>query len=254
MTYAHHLGLHLDQLKGATLALLPGDPGRVMTISAHLQDTRELAFQREFRSHLGQLDGQPTLVCSTGCGGPSLSVAVEELAQLGVTTFLRVGSTGGLQDKVQIGDLVISSGAVRLDGASRDFAPIEYPAVADFWVTKALVEAATELGSCFHAGITASTDTFYPGQERYDTHSGHVLKRLRGSLQEWKALGVLNMEMETATLLTMASVLGLRAGSVCGVVAQRGESDQIVAREQFEAVIESAVRTAIKAAGQLLRA
>lgn len=249
---AHHLGLQRDDLQGSTIVLMPGDPGRVPLISSCLEDPRELAFTREFRTHLGTLDGHPALVTSSGCGGPSLSVAVEELACLGVRTFIRVGSTGSLQEQVKAGDLVISNAAVRLDGASRDFAPLPYPAVADFWVTQALVQAAQGQEQGWHVGISASTDTFYPGQERYQTHSGYVLPRLQGSVDQWRALNVLNMEMETATLFTMASALGLQAGSICGVVAERGVSDRIVAREQFEPIIRSTVQVATEAVRSLL--
>ena len=232
--------------------MLPGDPGRVPTIGEHLDEPRELANYREFRTFLGELDGHPVLVTSTGCGGPSLSVAVEELAQLGVRKFLRVGSTGGLQPQVKVGDVVISTAAMRCDGASRDFAPPEYPAVSNFEMTRALVDSAVELEVPWHTGVTVSTDTFYPGQERYDTHSGYVLRRLQGSLEEWRALHILNCEMEVATLFTMTSALGLAAGAVCGVVAQRMESDHIVGREAFALAIDRSIRVAVGAAKRLL--
>ena len=252
MKYAHHLQLSEDALQGATLALLPGDPGRVPTISEHLEDSKELAYSREFRTHLGHLKGRPVLVTSTGCGGPSLSVAVEELAQLGVRSFLRVGSTGGLQPQVKVGHVVISTAAMRRDGASRDFAPLEYPAVSDFEMTRALIDAATELEMPWHSGVTVSTDTFYPGQERYDTHSGYVLRRLQGSLKEWRSLHILNCEMEVATLFTMTSAMGLAAGAVCGVVAQRLESDQIAEEGDFALAIDRSIQVAVAAAHSLL--
>jgi uridine phosphorylase len=252
MTYAHHLSLNSDDIRGATIALLPGDPGRVATIAEHLDNSVELAHSREFRTHLGQLGDSPILVTSTGCGGPSLSVAVEELAQIGVRKFLRIGSTGGLQPLVKVGDVVISTAAVRRDGASRDFAPLEYPAVGDFWMTRALIDAAHEAGAPYHAGITLSTDTFYPGQERYDTFSGYVPRRLQGSLEEWKALNVLNCEMEVATLFTMTAALGLAAGAICGVVAQRTESDHIVGKEAFAKAIERSIAIAVAATQKLL--
>lgn len=225
---------------GATLAILPGDPGRVERIARHLDDPAPLASQREFASWRGSLNGSPVLVCSTGIGGPSTSIAVEELGQLGVHTFLRVGTTGAIQPDIEPGDVIVTTGSVRLDGASRHFAPIEYPAVSDYGCTSALVAAATDAGARLHVGITASSDTFYPGQERYDTASGHVTTDLRGSLAEWQALGVLNYEMESATLLTMCAANGWRAGCVAGVLVNRQRQET-----PDQAVIEGAEGVAI---------
>ncbi len=184
-----------------------------------------LAAHREFTSWLGWIDDAPIVVCSTGIGGPSTSIAVEELAQLGVRTFLRVGTTGGIQPGVEPGDVIVSTAAVRLDGASTHFAPMEFPAVADFECTTALVAAARANGATLHVGITASSDTFYPGQERYDTYSGRVVERFRGSMAEWQSMGVLNFEMESATLFTMCASQGLRAGCVAGVLVNRTQQE-----------------------------
>jgi uridine phosphorylase len=233
MSAVFHLGLDAPMLQGARVAILPGDPGRVERIAATMERSQPLASQREFTSALGWMDETPIVVCSTGIGGPSTSIAVEELAQLGVDTFLRVGTTGGIQPHLEPGDVIITTGAVRLDGASHHFAPPEFPAVADFECTSALVEAARAQGLVPHIGITASSDTFYPGQERYDTHSGRVTRRFRGSLAEWQAMGVLNYEMESATLFTMCASEGLRAGCVAGVLVNRTQQetpDEEVAR------------------------
>lgn len=255
MSFAHHLKLNSEQLRGARLALLPGDPGRVPAIARHLEGAQELAFSREFRSWLGDLEGKPVLVISTGCGGPSLSVCVEELAQLGLRTFIRVGSCGSIQESISVGEVVISQAAVRLDGASRCFAPIEYPAVADLAVTHALVVAAQTRQIPYHVGITASTDTFYPGQERYSTYSGFVPAHLRGSIDEWRSLRVSNFEMEAATLLTMGATLGLGTGCVCGVVAQRVTGGENIApADLFTRAEERAIEVALEAARQLPKA
>lgn len=211
--------------QGASLAIVPGDPGRVERIAARLDDARFLASHREFTSHLGWLDGVPIVVCSTGIGGPSTSIAVEELAQLGVSTFLRVGTTGAIQPQVKVGDVIVTQASVRLDGASTHFAPLEFPAASNHDCTAALVAAAREIGVEPHVGITASSDTFYPGQERYDTVSGRVIDRFAGSLDEWRALGVLNYEMESATLFTMCASQGWRAGCVAGVIVNRLEQE-----------------------------
>jgi uridine phosphorylase len=225
MATVFHLGLTDTDLAAARIAIVPGDPGRVERIAALLDEPRPLASQREFTSWRGSLDGVPVVVCSTGIGGPSTSIAVEELAQLGVRTFLRIGTTGAIQPHVAMGDTVITTGSVRLDGASRHFAPLAYPAVADFACTTALVDAARAIGVEPHIGITASSDTFYPGQERHDTYTGHVTAAYRGSLAEWRALGVLNYEMESATLFTMCATQGLRAGCVAGVIANRADAE-----------------------------
>lgn len=221
MSDVFHLGLAADQLQGAALAIVPGDPERVARIAALLDRPTELASTREFTSMLGWLDDVAIVVCSTGIGGPSTSITVEELAQLGVRTFLRVGTTGAIQPEIEPGDVIVTTGSVRLDGASLHFAPLEFPAVADFECTRALVDAARATEATLHVGITASSDTFYPGQERYDTVSGHVAQRYRGSLAEWRSLGVLNYEMESATLLTMCATNGWRAGCVAGVLVNR---------------------------------
>lgn len=253
MAGAHHLALSRDQLGGAHVALLPGDPGRVPAIAAALPgEATELACNREFRTWLARGEHGGVLVTSTGIGGPSTAIAVEELARLGVDTFIRVGTTGALPERITVGNVIISTGAVRLDGASTHYAPIEYPAVADHAVTRALLEAARAARLPHHAGITASSDTFYPGQERYDTFSGYVLRRLQGSAEEWKRLHVLNFEMEAATLFVVASTLGLRAGCVCGVLVNRTVTERIDPA-RVQTAEQNAIAVAAGAAVALLR-
>jgi uridine phosphorylase len=220
-----HLGLTSDQLQGATVAILPGDPGRVPKIASSLDNPLRLASNREFHSFLGFSGATPIVVCSTGIGGPSTSIAVEELAQLGVRTFLRVGTTGAIQPDINVADVIVTTGSVRMDGASLHFAPLGYPAVAHVDCVSALVDAARDLGYPTHVGITVATDTFYPGQERYDTVSGYVRRSLQGSAAEWAALHVLNYEMESATMFTMCSANGWRAGMVTGVLVNRTEQE-----------------------------
>lgn len=225
MAETFHLRLDESMLNGATLAIVPGDPERVERIASLLDDAEPLESHREFTSWLGSIDGTAIVVCSTGIGGPSTSIAIEELAQLGVRTFLRVGTTGGIAPGVELGDLIVTTGSVRLDGASQHFAPIEFPAVANFECTQALVRAAEAVNARVHVGVTASSDTFYPGQERYDTFSGRVVERFRGSRDEWQSMGVLNYEMESATLLTMCASSGLRAGCIAGVILARDQAE-----------------------------
>lgn len=252
MKSVYHLHLTDEQIEGAQIALLPGDPARVEKIAQTAQRARFLASKREFTTWLSYIEKTPVLITSTGIGGPSTSIAVEELAQLGVRTFVRVGTTGAIQPHIKIGDVVITTGAVRLEGASTHYAPIEYPAVADYEIVRALIHAAQTLKIPHHVGITCSSDTFYPGQERYDTFSQYVPRHLRGSLAEWQRLNVLNYEMEAATLLVMCSALGLRAGCVAGVAAQRTRSEA-VALDQLQQSEENAIRVATNAVARLLR-
>ena len=238
MSDVFHLNLTKAQLKGATLAIVPGDPARSERIAKKLDNPEFLASTREYTSWLGYLNGQPVVVCSTGIGGPSTSICVEELAQLGVRTFLRIGTTGAIQPHINVGDVLVTTGAVRLDGASRHFAPIEYPAVANFECTTALFNAAKERGIEPFVGITASSDTFYPGQERYDTYSG-------------KDLNVMNYEMESATLFTMCNALGLRAGMVAGVIVNRTQQE-IPNEATMKDTEDKAVSVVVEAARKLL--
>lgn len=251
MSTVFHLDLDRERLHGAELAIIPGDPARVERIAQLLERPQPLASTREFTSWLGWLGDKSVVVCSTGIGGPSTSIAVEELAQLGVRTFLRVGTTGAIQPGIRPGEVIVTTGAVRLDGASTHFAPMEFPAVADFACTSALVEACRSAGLDPHTGITASSDTFYPGQERYDTYSGRVVKRFQGSFEEWRALGVLNYEMESATLFTMCASQGLRAGCVAGVLVNRNDTE--TPDEAASAAVEStSIGVVVEAARILL--
>ena len=240
-----------NDLQGATLAIVPGDPDRVEKIAALMDKPVKLASHREFTTWRAELDGKPVIVCSTGIGGPSTSIAVEELAQLGIRTFLRIGTTGAIQPHINVGDVLVTTASVRLDGASLHFAPLEFPAVADFECTTALVEAAKSIGATTHVGVTASSDTFYPGQERYDTYSGRVVRHFKGSMEEWQAMGVMNYEMESATLLTMCASQGLRAGMVAGVIVNRTQQE-IPNAETMKQTESQAVKIVVEAARRLL--
>jgi uridine phosphorylase len=230
MLEAYHLGLTKKAAGGATHALLPVDPRHAAeTVKLLDEDHGVVATERGFVTHLGTLAGAPVLVVSSGIGGPSISIVAHELSNLGVDTMIGVGAMGAIQPDVQPGELVIATGAVRLDGASTHYAPIEYPALADHQVFARLRRAAEELGHKTHYGICASTDTFYPGQERYDQDGQHVVSALRGSLLEWRQLGVLGYDMEAATLLTFAAVTGARAGVVKAVVVNRARRESVSA-------------------------
>ena len=229
MAKQYHIQLDRKMIRNAKVAILPGDPARVIKIGENLSPkSRELAFNREYRSYLvpvGKKDH--ILIISTGMGGPSTSIGIEELASLGIKTFVRIGTTGSIQKNLKVGDVVITSGSVRLDGTSTHYAPLAYPAIPDFFVTRILVEAAEKAGIPFKVGITASSDTFFPGQERYDSFSGYVIRDFQGSMEEWQKLNVLNYEMESSALFTTASALGLRSGCVAGVIVSRASSEKI---------------------------
>lgn len=251
MDKVFHLGLDKAALSGATLAIVPGDPERAKRIAEKMESYICLAQTREFHIYLAQLKDHPVVVCSTGIGGPSTSIAVEELAQLGITTFLRIGTTGAIQPHINEGDLLVSTASVRLDGASQHFAPLSYPAVSDFHCTQAMVSACESLGVTHHIGITASSDTFYPGQERYDTYSGYVSKDFQGTCEQWQKLNVMNYEMESATLFTMCSALGLKAACVAGVLVNR--TRQEIPNVDHGEIEKRAVTVVIEAATQLLK-
>ena len=252
MSDVFHLGLTKSMLQGATLAIVPGDPERVKKIAELMQGATFLAQHREFTSYLAFIDDHPVVVCSTGIGGPSTSIAVEELAQLGVRCFLRVGTTGAIQPNVNVGDVIVTQAAVRLDGASLHFAPMEFPAVADFHATTALVDACREQGITPHIGITASSDTFYPGQERYDTVCQSVTPRFKDSMQAWQDLGVLNYEMESSTLFTMCSANQWQAACVAGVIVNRTQQE-IPDEQSMKATESSAITIVVEAAKRLLQ-
>jgi len=253
-------GYHLDftrrDIEGTKIALLPGDPFRVPEVATAIQEiyggvVKELAWNREFRTFLCSFDTISIVVTSTGIGGPSASIAIEELAMVGIDTFIRVGTTGAIQEHIAIGDVIITAGSVRLDGASTHYAPIEYPAVAHYEIVNALIAGAEAAAITYHVGVTASSDTFYPGQERYDSFSHYVSAKFRGSLNEWRILHVLNFEMESSTLLTLTASMGLRGGCVSGVLCNR-VSDERITEDTVRAGEGNAIAVAVASLRNLL--
>lgn len=204
----------------ADAVLLPGNPERLDKITPLWDDSSEVAHHREYRTATGSYDGTPISVTSTGIGSPSAAIAVEELARIGVDTFIRVGSCGALQAEMEPGDLVITRGAVRQEGTSDEYVREDYPAVADNEVVSALVAAAERLGHDYHVGLTMSSDSFYAGQGR-PGFEGFEAAGSDDLIQELKDANVANVEMEASAILTLANVYGLRAGAVCSVFANR---------------------------------
>ena len=195
--------------------LLPGDPGRSEKIARYFDDPVHVTTNREYVTYTGTLLGEKVTVTSTGIGGPSASIAMEELANLGADTFVRVGTCGGIKLDVTSGDIVIATGAVRMEGTSREYAPIEFPAVADYEVLTALVDAARAQGKRWHAGVVQCKDSFY-GQ--HSPERMPVAGELLNKWEAWKRLGVLASEMETAALFTVAASRRVRCGAVFHVI------------------------------------
>lgn len=205
----------------ARYVLLPGDPARVALIARQWADGHEIAAEREHVTWTGRLEGGgPISACSTGAGGGSTASALEELIAIGADTFVRVGTCGAIQAEIACGDVVIHTGAVRLDGTSLQYVRPEYPAAAHPVVVLALVQAAEQLGVPYHLGVSASTAAFYTGQGR-PGWQGYRQSFMDDLLPDLQAAGVLTFEMEAATIFTLLGLYGLRGGSVCAVVANR---------------------------------
>jgi len=259
---AFHLKTSPNQI--GKYAILPGDPKRVLTICKQLlsmggsyididnnnsiEESEYFISNREFTTITLNFHNTKVTITSSGIGGPSTSIAVEELFKQGVKTIIRVGTTGSIQKNVKVGDLIVTIGAVRFDGASKDLAPIEYPAVAHPMIVMALLSAADKYindnDTNYHIGITASTDTFYQGQNRKDTYSGYLLNRFENSTKELVKLNVLNYEMESATLLTQGMINNCRCCAVEGVIVNRTISeipDQTIINKIEEKTIQIAL-------------
>ncbi len=213
MLQSHKAQYHINITPhdGAGYAILPGDPGRCEKIASFLDNAKQISQNREYNIWKGYLNGTPVLICSTGIGGPSTAIAVEELAACGVHTMIRIGTCGGIAMDVCAGDLVIASGAVRQDGTSREYAPIEFPAVPSTTVLFALAEAARKQGITTHIGIVQSKDSFY-GQ--HSPGRMPTAGELNEKWEAWKRLGVLASEMEASTLFTVGATLNVRTGAV----------------------------------------
>ena len=242
---------HIHCAKGEVgrYVILPGDPGRCPSIAALFDDAHLVARNREYTTYTGTLLGEKVSVCSTGIGGPSASIAMEELHQLGADTFIRTGTCGGIDLNVKSGDIVVATGAIRYEHTSLEYAPIEFPAVADFDITLALRQASEELGYCTHTGVVQCKDSFY-GQ--HSPARMPVSFELEQKWEAWKRLGVLASEMESAAMFTVAAALGVRSGACFHVIwnqeREKAGLDQIENDDTG-----SAVRVAVEALRRLIR-
>ncbi|MGL5835778.1 MAG: nucleoside phosphorylase [Waterburya sp.] len=246
----YHIGFGLSDL-GANApqsVILSGEPERSHYIAQnYLENAKLLSQYRGLNSYLGKLpNGKHILVATSGMGAPSLSIVVNELVQVGIRQFIRIGTSGSIQPFISVGDLVISQGSLCRQGAALDIAPPEYPAVADPFLTVALVEAARQLNFSYHLGITASVDSFYEGQERVESSANpHLQSWLRGITADYRHLRILNYEMEVGTLFKMAGVYGFQAACICAIVAQRTAAESIVIADK-DAAVERAIKVAMQ--------
>lgn len=243
----YHIGLRKGDV--GKYVILPGDPKRCEKIARHFDDAKLIADSREYVTYTGYLDGIKVSVTSTGIGGPSASIALEELVKVGADTFLRVGTCGGMQTDIMGGDLVIATGAIRMEGTSKEYAPIEFPAVANLDITNALVQAAKELNKNYHVGIVQCKDAFY-GQHEPETKP--VDYELINKWNAWVRLGCKASEMESAALFVVGDYLRVRVGSSFLVVANQ-EREKLGLENPVVHDTEAAIKVTIQAIRNLIK-
>ena len=243
----YHIGLRKGDV--GKYVILPGDPKRCEKIARHFADAKLIADSREYVTYTGYLDGVKVSVTSTGIGGPSASIALEELVRVGADTFLRVGTCGGMQTDIMGGDLVIATGAIRMEGTSKEYAPIEFPAVANLEITNALVQAAKDLNKKYHVGIVQCKDAFY-GQHEPETKP--VDYELVNKWNAWVRLGCKASEMESAALFVVGDYLRVRVGSSFLVVANQ-EREKLGLENPVVHDTEAAIEVTVQAIRNLIK-
>ncbi|WP_435197146.1 nucleoside phosphorylase [Natronomonas sp. EA1] len=225
------------------IALIPGDPGRVDRIAKQCDSSEVVAENREYKVVNATFEGRELTICSTGIGCPSAAIAVEELAAVGVETFIRVGTTGALQRGIEIGDMIVATGAAKNEGTSKRYEDVEYPAVPDYDVLTSLVDSAEANDEDVHVGPIASDDAFYAETDEY--------------VADWEAAGMLSVEMEAAAVFSITRRKGLRAGAICTVDGnlvegtQKGETEGEELPEKAKNNVERAIRIALTATTEL---
>lgn len=243
----YHIGVGAEDI--GEYVILPGDPKRCEKIAAHFEDAKLVGDNREYVTYTGSLDGVKVSVTSTGIGGPSAAIAMEELTKIGAHSFVRIGTCGGMQEDVKSGDVVIANAAIRAEGTSREYAPIEFPAVSNFEVTSALKNSADKLGLESHIGVVQCKDSFY-GQ--HEPEKMPVSYDLENRWNAWLRLGTLASEMESAALFTVANYLGVRCGS-CFLVVANQEREKKGLENPVVHDTEIAIKVAIEALRELIR-
>ena len=242
----YHIGVGPEDV--GEYVILPGDPKRVPKIAQHLQDAKLVGDSREFLTYTGYLNGTKVSVTSTGIGGPSASIALEELVKCGAKYFIRVGTCGGMRLDVKGGDVVIATGAIRMEGTSKEYAPIEFPAVPDLEITNALVDAAKHYNLPYHTGVVQCKDAFY-GQ-----HMPEALPNGKELLTKWEAwlkLGTIASEMESAALFIVGQYLGVKVGSCFLAVANQEREKAGLENKQVHDT-EIAIKVAVRAFKQMI--
>lgn len=242
---------HIQVAKGEVgrYVIMPGDPGRCEKIAEYLENPVLVASNREFTTYTGMLDGEKVSVTSTGIGGPSAAIAMEELVRCGADTFVRIGTCGGMQPEVKSGDIVIATGSIRMEGTSKEYAPVEFPAVSDFHITNALVEAAENLKFPYHVGVVECKDSFY-GQHAPQTKP--VGYELLNKWNAWVQCGCLASEMESAALFVVASYRKVRIGTVLLTMANQERAKKGLDNPVVHDT-EAPIRTAVEALRILIR-
>lgn len=243
----YHTGVGADDI--GKYVILPGDPKRCKKIAEHFDDAKLVADVREYTTYTGYLDGVKVSVTSTGIGGPSASIAIDELVKCGAHTFIRVGTCGGMQEEVIGGDVVIATGAVRMEGTSREFAPIEYPAVANIDCVNALIDAAKSLNINHHVGVVQCKDSFF-GQ--HEPEIMPVSYELENKWQAWLRMGCLASEMESAALFIAGQFMRVRVGSCFLVVANQERAKKGLENKQVHDT-ELAIKVAIQSLRNLIK-
>jgi len=240
--------IHCAEGEVGRYVILPGDPGRCASIAAYFDNPVLIAQNREYVTYTGTLLGEKVSVCSTGIGGPSAAIAMEELHQLGADTFIRVGTCGGIDIDVKSGDIVVATGAIRYEHTSCEYAPIEFPAVSDFGIASALTEAAKELGYRVHTGVVQCKDSFY-GQ--HSPEKSPVYYELLQKWESWKRLGVKASEMESAALFVVAAALGVRCGS-CFHAVWNQEREKAGLDQEMSEDTSAAVKVGVEALKKII--
>lgn len=243
----YHTGVGSEDI--GQYVIMPGDPKRCAKIAEFLDDAKLVADVREYTTYTGYLDGVKVSVTSTGIGGPSASIAITELAKCGAHTFIRIGTCGGMQEDVMGGDVVIATGAVRMEGTSKEYAPIEYPAVPDIDVVNALREAAKEMKTSLHVGVVQCKDSFF-GQ--HEPEIMPVSNELQEKWEAWIRMGCLASEMESAALFIAGSFLRVRVGSCFLVVANQERAKKGLPNKQAHDT-EEAIKVAVEAMRKLIK-
>ncbi|MGN2371752.1 uridine phosphorylase [Clostridium sp. ZS1] len=243
---------HIDVAKGEVgkYVILPGDPKRCAKIAAYFENAELVADKREYVTYTGYLDGVKVSVTSTGIGGPSAAIALEELVQCGADTFIRVGTCGGMDIDVKGGDMVIATGAIRMEGTSKEYAPIEFPAVANLDVVNSLVQASKTLNQEYHTGVVQCKDSFY-GQHSPETKP--VSYELMDKWNAWLRCGCLASEMESAALFVVSSYLKVRVGSVFLAIANQERAKAGLEDPQVHDT-EAAIKVAVEGIRNLIKA